>query len=91
MFNADPVGRTINPTKPNVRAGINAVWVGTAADLAVRAAVYVHCQRDATVFEKLLKTAGNGTSCDANGEGPATLFREEEITINETIQAMNRP
>ena len=29
----------INPSKPNVRTGIEAVWVGTAADLAVRAAV----------------------------------------------------
>ena len=29
----------INPSKANVRAGIDAVWVGTAADLAVRATV----------------------------------------------------
>jgi hypothetical protein len=73
MIQANPQSRSIDPSKPNVRAGINATWVGTAADTAVRAAVYLHCQRDATVAEKVLKTAGNGTACDANGDGPATL------------------
>lgn len=63
MIQANPQSRSIDPSKPNVRAGINATWVGTAADTAVRAAVYLHCQRDATVAEKVLKTAGNGTAC----------------------------
>lgn len=71
MFNADPAGHTIDPSKPNVRAGINATWVGTAADLAVRAAVYQHCVRDALVGEKLL-ASGTGAAPDASGVGPAT-------------------
>lgn len=57
----------INPSKPNVRAGIESVWVGTAPDLAVRAAVYVHCKANATRIQKLLST---GTGSDAT---PATM------------------
>ena len=51
---------TFNAAKPNIRAGIDATWVGTTADLAVRDAVYVHCKRNATRLEKLL-TTGAGT------------------------------
>jgi hypothetical protein len=51
----------INAAKTNIRAGIDATWVGTAADLAVRAAVYTHCIRAATRLEKLL-AAGTGTT-----------------------------
>lgn len=51
----------INPSKANVRAGIDAVWVGTAADLAVRAAVYVVCKRAATRAEQFL-ASGTGTT-----------------------------
>lgn len=64
---------SINPSKTNVQAGINAVWVGTAADLAVRAAVYVHCKRPATNVERLLAT-GTGTQVS-----PATMTVEGEI------------
>lgn len=88
MTGANPV-RAIDPSKPNIRAGINAVWVGTAADLAVRAAVYLHCQRDATVAEKLLKVAGNGTAADQNGDGPATMGFEGMLTLDEVIAAMS--
>ena len=91
MVNADPVARTIDPSKSNIRAGINAVWAGTAPDLAVRAAVYIHCQRDATNCEKLLKTAGAGTAAASDGSGPATMGFEGSITLDETISAMNRP
>ena len=54
--------RSINPSKPNVRAGIEAVWKGVAADLAVRAAVYVHCKRLVNRIERLFVT---GTGSDA--------------------------
>jgi hypothetical protein len=57
----DNQGATINPSKPNVRAGIDQCWQGTTADLNVRAAVYVHCKRAATVAEKLFAT-GLGTT-----------------------------
>jgi hypothetical protein len=77
MFNND--ARAINPSKANIRAGIDAAWVGTAADLAVRAAVYVHCKRSATRFEKLFAT---GTGSDAN---PATLGLEGSLSFNDLI------
>jgi len=68
MFNN--AERVFNPSKANVRAGIDATWVGTAADLAVRASVYGHCKRFATLGEKVLAT---GTGSDAS---PATMGYE---------------
>jgi hypothetical protein len=69
------VDGSLNASKPNVRAGIEAVWVGTAADLAVRAAVYVHCKRNATIAQKLFSS---GTGTDATpatpGEGITDSF-----------------
>ena len=64
---------TLDPSKSNIRAGIDATWVGTAADLAVRAVVYTHCKRSATVVEKVL-AAGAGTTAD-----PATMTFEGDI------------
>lgn len=61
------VDGSLNPSKANVRAGIESVWVGTAQDLAVRAAVYIHCKRAATIAQKLFST---GTGSDAT---PATM------------------
>jgi hypothetical protein len=58
---------TLDATKPNIRAGIDATWVGTAPDLAVRATVYTHCKRSATRAEKLLAT---GTGSDASPAVP---------------------
>jgi len=71
--------RTINPGKDNVRAGIEAVWKGTAADLAVRAAVYVHCKRNASRIEKLFAT---GTGSDAV---PAKMVVEGPISFSELV------
>lgn len=74
--------RTINPSKANVRAGIDQTWVGTAADLAVRTAVYSHCKRSATRGEKLY-TAGTGT------DGvPATFGVEGSITAQNISDAL---
>jgi hypothetical protein len=73
--------RAFNPSKLNVRAGIDAVWKGTAADLAVRAAVYVHCKRSATRAEKILAT---GTGSDAT---PATMGYEGRVTYQDILQA----
>lgn len=58
---------SFNPSKANIRAGIDATWVGTAADLAVRALVYSHCKRTANRVEKILAF---GTGTDTS---PATL------------------
>lgn len=71
---------TINASQANVRAGIEAAWVGTQADLAVRAAVLGHCKRAATRAEKLL---ASGTGSDAS---PGTMTFEGALT-SEDVQA----
>lgn len=70
---------SINPSQPNIRVGIDATWVGTQADLDVRAAVYVMCKRSATRAEKLFST---GTGTDAT---PANMTFEGKITTNDLI------
>ena len=57
-----------DPSKSNIRAGINETWKGTAGDLAVRAAVYLHCFRAATIAEQLFAT-GAGTAPAEDGVG----------------------
>lgn len=81
MFNNE--ARNINPSKANVRAGIDEAWKGTTAMLAVRAAVYVHCKRFATKCEALFAT---GTGTDA---APALLGYEGDITGYDVSIAMN--
>jgi hypothetical protein len=66
--------KSINPSKLNVRAGIDQVWTGVQADLAVRAAVYVHCKRTATRVEKMLGS-GVGTTAD-----PGLMTFEGEVS-----------
>jgi len=69
-------------SKVNVRAGIDAAWAGTAAMLAVRAAIYTHCKRSATILEKILAT---GTGSDAS---PATMGYEGSVSYFEIQLAM---
>lgn len=64
---------TLNPSKANIRAGIDATWGGTTADLAVRAVVYTHCKRPAKIIEKVL-AAGAGTLAS-----PAKMAAEGDI------------
>jgi hypothetical protein len=73
----------LNPAKANVRAGIESVWVGTQADLDVRAAVYVHCKESATVGEKLFAT-GTGTTVS-----PATRVVVGSISYQDVHDARN--
>lgn len=79
----------LNPSKANVRAGIESVWVGTAQDLAVRAAVYVHCKAKATRIQQLLST---GTGTDAvpatMGEGINDSF---QLQYSDVETARNLP
>lgn len=74
---------TFNASKANIRAGIDAAWVGTAADLAVRATVYTHCKRKATRCEKLL---ASGTGSDAV---PATMTFEGQLSYQDAFNARN--
>lgn len=78
-------GRTLNPGKANVRAGIEAVWVGSAADLAVRAAVYLHCKRDATRAEKLFATGTGSVAV------PGVMAAEGLVTADNVQQARELP
>lgn len=83
----DWLGRlgTFNASKTNVRAGVDAAWVGTAADLAVRAAIYVHCKRKATRIEKILAT---GTGTDVS---PATMSFEGLLSYQDVESARSLP
>lgn len=80
MFNNE--ARAINPSKSNVRAGIESVWVGTAADLAVRASVYAHCKRAASRAERVFAT---GTGTDAS---PGLLGWEGYVTAQTVSDAL---
>ena len=71
----------LRPSQANVRAGIDATWVGTQADLNVRAAVYVLSKRFATRAEKLFAT---GTGTDAV---PATMTFEGNLSANDVYTA----
>lgn len=69
--------QAINPSKPNVRAGIAECWKGTAPDLAVQAAVLAHCKRAATRAESIL---ASGTGTDAT---PGMFGYEGQVSIND--------
>lgn len=77
--------RTINAGAVNIRTGIDTVWVGTAADLAVRAAVYGVCKRTLTRGERIYAT---GTGSDAV---PATVIYEGSIHPQDVESARNLP
>lgn len=72
---------SINAGQANIRVGIDSTWVGTQADLDVRAAVYVVCKRLATVGEKIYAT---GTGSNAV---PAILGFEGTISTSEVRDA----
>lgn len=61
---------TLNPSQPNVRAGFLACF-SVAADLATRQAIFSHCVRKASRFEKVYAT-GTGAASDDQGVGPGT-------------------
>lgn len=79
------VDGVINPSKPNVRVGIESVWVGTADDLAVRAAIYVHCKRTATRAEKLFSTGTGSNAVPATGQ----LDEGYQVTFSDVDSALN--
>lgn len=75
--------KSINPSKSNVRAGIAECWKGTAADLAVQAAVFAHCKRPTTRFERVFAT---GTGTEAT---PGVLGLEGPVSQNDISIALN--
>lgn len=75
--------RSINPSKPNVRAGIAECWKGNAAFLAVQAVVLGHCKRFASNVERIF-VVGSGleaTPGDLTYVGPVSNT-ELSIALN---------
>lgn len=68
-------------SKPNLRAGIAAIF--TSASAANAAHALAIAKRTANNVEKLFKTAGTGTTLD-----PATLGYEGSITFMDVVNAM---
>lgn len=69
MFNQTD---SMPPYLGNYRTGINAVWVGTQADLDVRAAVNTVCQRLVTNYEKLFVVQTTTGPSQSGNRGSAT-------------------
>jgi len=76
---------SIYPSQANVRAGVLAVF-GTAGDLAMRQAIFGHCQRLATRAEKLFST-GTGTTVTEQGVGPATMGYDGQLSYDDVYNA----
>ena len=72
--------KSINPSKPNIRAGIAEVWKGTAADLAVQATVLNHCKRSTSRIEALF-AVGTGTAVAPATMGFEGLLTEMDISL----------
>ena len=72
--------KSINPSKPNIRAGIAEVWKGTAADLAVQATVLNHCKRGTSRIEALF-AVGTGTAAAPATMGFEGLLTEMDISL----------
>ena len=73
----------INPSKANVRAGIAEAWKGTAADLAVQAAVLARCRRACNRVERLFAT---GTGSEAT---PGLMGWEGTVDTNLISSLLN--
>ena len=76
------INKSINAAKANVRAGIDATWVGTQADLDVRTAIYTHLKRNANVLEKLFAT-GTGTTAS-----PGAMTIDGQLNYQDVLVAM---
>lgn len=73
---------SINPSKANVRAGIDAAWPGTP-NQTQRDGIYSHCSRNASAIEKLFAT-GTGTPAS-----PGTLVFEGPVYYLEVFSVRN--
>jgi hypothetical protein len=80
--------RVADPSDADVRAGIAECWKGTAAMLDQRLRIFEHCQRKASVAEKIFAT-GTGTSTDVNGVGPAFGSVYGPLSVFDVSVALN--
>lgn len=81
----DNAEQAIDPSKPNIRAGIDATW-DAPGDAATRDAVYAHCKRNATRGEALFASGGTGTT-----EAPHTADFEGLVTDQDVARALALP
>lgn len=81
LFDND--ARSMNPSKPNVRAGVGEVWSGTAAKVAVGDYVLNKCKRTVTRAERLFAT-GTGSAVV-----PGTLGWEGNVASGTISQFLN--
>ena len=79
----------LNPAQANVRAGINEAFP-TAANDAMRLAIFGHCQRLASRFEELFAT-GAGTTTTNAGLNPATMALEGPLQYPDVEAARSQP
>lgn len=77
----DNEARVFNPSKLNVRAGIDACWAGSGALITQRANIYAHCKRSATKGERIFAT-GTGTTAD-----PGLLTFDGTVSASDIQQA----
>ncbi len=78
---------SVNPSKTNVRDGINACFAAVG-DAATRQSVFNQSQRPATVVEKIFASGAGVTTSDA-GVGPATLIFVGPINHQDVEEARN--
>lgn len=77
---------TVNPSKPNVRAGFEACFSVEAGDQPNRQAIYDASSRPCSRAEKLFAT-GTGSAPTHHGVGPATMGFEGLLTYQDVLDA----
>lgn len=91
MFEA--TGAT-DPSKQNVRAGIEECWKGTAGRLAVQAEVFTHCRKLATLIARIFAVAASAPPTPSGNLGSATnvaMAVVVGVTASEVEQARSLP
>ena len=83
LFDND--SRTMNPSKPNVRAGVGEVWTGTAQKTAVGVYVLDKCKRECSRAEALF-AVGVGSLAS-----PASMTFEGRLSTDDIERARNLP
>lgn len=86
MFDGD---ERVNPAKQNIRAGIEECWKGTAAKLAVQAAVFDHCKKQATHVEKCFAVASVAPPTPSGTLGANTNVATALVTAVTPIDVEN--
>lgn len=79
----DNASKSINPSKPNIRAGIAATWTGNAQLIAMQDVVLTRCKRNARRVERVFAT-GTGTT-----QTPGFLVFEGTVDLGHIAAMFN--